>query len=114
MHRAHYTFSTHAQKRAQQRGIRPPVIDFVLQYADVGLEAGNGCHVYRISKRAASELRRIGMPTSQVDRAVGVVVLVCEDSGEVVTVMHDHNPQGRRHRRQWPTWSRPCPTITRT
>lgn len=103
----HIVFSSHATIRAQQRGIRLPVVDFILQHFDVDLEAGDGCRSHRISKRAASELLRNGVAVSEVDRARNVVLIVREDSGEIVTVMHDCTPYGRRYRRQWPTWTRP-------
>jgi hypothetical protein len=53
-------FSDHAMRRAQQRGIRPGVVDFVLGNADRDLEAGNGCRAYRISRTGAAELIRKG------------------------------------------------------
>jgi hypothetical protein len=34
-----HSLTRHARKRAQQRGIRPIDIDFVIQHADVELEA---------------------------------------------------------------------------
>lgn len=98
-------FSDHAVRRAQQRGIRPGVVDFVLGNADRDLEAGNGCRAYRISRRGVAELIRKGDKVWEVERATDVIVIVREDGGEVVTVMHDQNAEGRRYRRQWPTWS---------
>jgi hypothetical protein len=92
--------------RAQQRGIRPTDIDFVIQHADVELEAGNGCRSLRISKRELAMLIKDGAPLAQVERAASVVVLVGEDGSEVVTVLHDCNPVGRRYRKQHPTWKR--------
>src|SRR5271169_910376 len=89
MEHCRHSFSGHALKRAQQRGIRPVVVDFVLQHADIDLEAGNGCRSYRISHRAGAELCRNGVAVTVVDRAIDVVVIICEYSGEVVTVMHD-------------------------
>lgn len=98
-------FSDHAMRRAQQRGIRPGVIDFVLGNADRDLEAGNGCRAYRISKKGVAELIRKGDKVWEVERATDVIVIVREDCGEVVTVMHDQSTAGRRYRKQWPTWS---------
>jgi hypothetical protein len=99
-------FSRHAAIRGQQRGIRPAVVDFVLQHFDVDLEAGDGCRSYRISHRSVAELLRDGVPVNEVDRAKSVVVIVHVDSGEIVTVMHDCSQDGRRFRRQWPTRKR--------
>ncbi len=104
MKQAH--FSEHARIRAQQRAIRPATVELILQHFDVDLEAGNGCRSYRISHWAAAELLREGVAVSAVDKARNVVVIVHNDSGEIVTVMHDCNPDGRRYRRQWPTRKR--------
>jgi hypothetical protein len=98
-------FSDHATRRAQQRGIRPAVVDFVLRNADRDLEAGNGCRAYRISKKGLAELLSHGAKVGEVALATNVVVILHEDSGEVITVMHDRNKAGRRYRRQWSTWS---------
>jgi hypothetical protein len=98
-------FSDHATRRVQQRGIRPAVVDFVLRNADRDLEAGNGCRAYRISKKAQAELLLHGAQVGEVELATNVVVILHEDSGEVITAMHDRNKSGRRYRRQWPTWS---------
>lgn len=103
----HIISSDHAEVRAQQRGIRPATIEFVLQHADIDLEAGNGCYSCRLSHRAAAELLRKGAPISEVDKARSVVLIISKDSGEIVTVMHDRNSDGRRYRRQWPTWTQP-------
>ena len=94
-------------KRAQQRGIRPAAVEFILRHADLDLHAGAGCRTYRISKRGAAELLRKGANVTQVDKAGNIVVIVREDSCEVITVLHDFNRDGRRYRRQWPTQKRP-------
>jgi len=73
--------SRHATVSAQQRGIRPAVIEFVLQHADIDLEAGDGCRAYRISDKATVELLKNGIAISELDRARNIVLIVCEDSG---------------------------------
>jgi molybdopterin-guanine dinucleotide biosynthesis protein len=98
------SFSAHAMKRAQQRGVRPATIEFKLGHADVDLHAGDGCRTYRISKRGSAKLLRTGANVIEVDKASNIVVIVREDSGEVITVLHDFNQDGRKYRRQWPTW----------
>jgi hypothetical protein len=40
-------------------------------------------------------------------------VITSEERGEIVTVMHDCSQDGRRYRRQWPTWSRPARRYAR-
>jgi hypothetical protein len=108
-----YSLSAHAQKRSRQRGIRSTVVDFVLQHADVELEAGNGCRSLRISKRGLATLIRNGASGTDVERATNVIVVVCEENNEVVTVMHDCNSLGRRYRRQFPVWNRPLKQQSR-
>jgi len=100
-----YILTTHAQKRAQQRAVRPIVVGFVLHHADIDLEAGEGCRALRISKKKQAMLVRDGVSPSEIARAANVIVLV-GNSGDVVTVMHDHNSHGRRYRRQYPTRKR--------
>jgi hypothetical protein len=107
-----HSLTGHARKRAQQRGIRLDVIDFVIQHADVDLEAGDGCRSLRISKRGLAMLGGDCTSLALSERAANVVVLVAAD-GDVVTVMHDCNSQGRRYRRQYPTRKRPITQYSR-
>jgi len=44
-------FSHHAIKRSQQRGIRPWVVNFILEYADKYKHANESCISQFISKR---------------------------------------------------------------
>jgi len=104
--------SAHAMKRAQQRGVRPATIKFILGHADVDLHAGDGCRTYRISNRGAAKLLRKGANVTEVDKASNIVVIVREDSSEVITVLHDFNRSGRRYRRQWSTWKRPSRRLS--
>ena len=105
--RTTYSFSDHAMRRAQQRAIRPEIVDFILQNADVDLEAGNGCRAHRISNRGIAQLLRRGALMAIVERVRNIVVIMSDETGEVVTALHDCNRRGCRYRKQWPTWSRP-------
>jgi hypothetical protein len=51
------------------------------------LEAGNSCRSLRISKDELKNLRRDGASSTAVERATNVIVIVCEDNNDVVTVM---------------------------
>src|SRR5260370_40145774 len=93
-------FSDHAMRRAQRRGIRPGVVDFVLGNADRDLEAGNGCRAYAISRNGAAEVIRKGDKVWEAEWATDVMVIVREYVGDGVTVMHDQNTEGRRCSRQ--------------
>lgn len=94
--------SRHARTRSQQRGIRPEMIDYVWREADIDLHARGGCQRYCISFRKRAALLKAGAPAAWLDRAMGVVVIWSE-SGEVVTVLHDHGRNGRCYRRRRPT-----------
>lgn len=92
--------SQHAAVRAQQRGVPHAVIDLVLDHADVSIPVGSGCSALRLSKRrlAGRDLRR--ELRSALDRAAGITLIMSDDTGEIVTVLHDHGGrEGRRYRR---------------
>jgi len=76
----------HAQKRSQQRGIRPWVIKFILDYSDIRKPAGKGARYHLISKRKLDSLvcKEI-IKRSEAERLRGVVVL---EKGNVWTVYH--------------------------
>ena len=96
-----YKLSIHATMRAQQRGIQRDAIEVVICYADVILYAGAGCQSLCLSRRAVVSLLRDGVPASLIDRAAHVILMVVEDTEEIVTVMHDRGDRARRYRRQW-------------
>ena len=53
--------STHAARRARQRGVNDALIDLVLAHADIDDPAGSGCTLLRISRERLADLRpRIG------------------------------------------------------
>jgi hypothetical protein len=96
MDEADYTFSRHGMTRAQQRAIRPEMVDFVLEHADVDLEAGNGCRASRISNRRVTDILRGGADVAVVERARNIVVITCgeeidarrQDDGRIAAVSH--------------------------
>ena len=49
-------FSNHAIKRSQQRGIRPWVVNFILEYSDKYKHANESCISQFISKRKVKKL----------------------------------------------------------
>lgn len=92
--------SQHAWLRAQQRGVPHAVIDMVLDHADVCVSVGSGCTALRLSKRRLSDQDLRQDLQSDLDRAARITVVLSDDTGEVVTVMHDHGGrEGRRYRR---------------
>ena len=79
--------SVHAQKRSQQRGIRPWALKYIMEHADKVKYAGNNCISQFISKRKLSELcfRKVLKP-SEADLLNGVVVIA--EGPKVITVFH--------------------------
>ena len=51
-------FTSHAQARVQQRGIKKEIIDFILTEADQDKPAGRGCRSLFVSKRKLDKLVR--------------------------------------------------------
>ena len=100
-----YQLSKHAEIRAQQRGIRQQIIGLVTDHADQRLHAGNGLVSLRLSRRCLRDLGAAGINTSLLEKAKGVVVLMCPRTNTVVTTMHDLGHSGRRHRNQYESWS---------
>ncbi len=98
--------SQHAARRAQQRGIQHDAMATVMRYHDVVLHVGAGCRSICLSRQTLASLLHDGVPASLVDRAANVILIVDDDTGEVITVMHDRGNRARRHRRQWDTRKR--------
>jgi hypothetical protein len=93
-------FTKHATIRIQQRGVSYEVIGVILDYADLDNDIGSGCYSIWISKRRLRDRALRSKLGSALDRAAGITLVISGDSGEVVTVMHDHGgKRGRRYRR---------------
>jgi len=100
-----HTASEHARRRSQQRGISSQVVDLVLEHYDIVLHAGDGCQTIRLSRSELAALGHSGIDRQLIDRAARVVVVMREDNGLVVTVLHDVGTD-RRYRRQVETRKR--------
>lgn len=97
--------TSHAERRARQRGIQQQCIDLVLSHADVVRNAGAQCETWRLSRRAADELHTYGFPASVIARARQLALVVAEGS-RVATVLHlNRGRRGRCYRRQMPTYA---------
>jgi hypothetical protein len=90
----------HAQARACQRGIPHHVLEAMLMHADFEAPVGDGCTVLRITRRQLQDRDlRAGLGAT-ADRLSSLAVIVADETGEIVTVMHDHGRAGgRRYRR---------------
>jgi hypothetical protein len=85
--------SNHARKRCQQRGITTERLAALFDNADVDCPIGSNCRLVRVTRRTA---RRI----HGGDRLANLSVIVSDNTGQVVTVLHlSHTRRGRRYRR---------------
>ena len=80
-------FSNHAIKRSQQRGIRPWVVNFILEYSDKYKHANESCISQFISKRKVKKLIQENVLSPAKAALIdGVVVILKDDT--IVTVFH--------------------------
>ena len=88
--------SRHAEKRSQQRGAKPGLIELVLNYADVEVPVGSNCQALRVSRRTARGLN-LG------DRVHLYAVVVSGDTGEIMTITlsTERGCRDARYRRGW-------------
>lgn len=88
--------SRHAEKRSQQRGAKPGLVELVLNHADVEVPVGSNCQALRVSRRMARGLN-LG------DRVHLYAVVVSGDTGEIMTITlsMERGCRGARYRRGW-------------
>ena len=80
-------FSHHAIKRSQQRGIRPWVVNFILEYADKYKHANESCISQFISKRRVKKLIQENVLSPAKAALIDGVVVIAKDE-TIVTVFH--------------------------
>ena len=80
-------FSNHAIKRSQQRGIRPWVINFILEYSDKYKYANESCISQFISKRQVKKLIQENVLSPAKAALIDGVVVIAKDD-TIVTVFH--------------------------
>ena len=88
--------SRHAEKRSQQRGAKPGLVELVLNHADVEVPVGSNCQALRVSRRMARGLN-LG------DRVHLYAVVLSGDTGEIMTITlsTERGCRGARYRRGW-------------
>ena len=87
-------FTEHADIRAQQRGVKRSVLNFILLEADMDLPAGRGCRSLFVSrKRLRALINENKVQPKFADRVAGVVLI--EHENELVTLFH--KTQRMRH-----------------
>ena len=80
-------FSNHAIKRSQQRGIRPWVVNFILEYSDKYKHANESCILQFISKRKVKKLIQENVLSPAKAALIDGVVVIAKDD-TIVTVFH--------------------------
>ena len=80
-------FSNHAIKRSQQRGIRPWVINFILEYSDKYKHVNKSCISQFISKRQVKKLIQENVLSPAKAALIDGVVVIAKDD-TIVTVFH--------------------------
>ena len=80
-------FSNHAIKRSQQRGIRPWVVNFILEYSDQYKHANESCISQFISKRKVKKLIQENVLSPAKAALIDGVVVIAKDD-TIVTVFH--------------------------
>ena len=83
-------FSNHAIKRSQQRGIRPWVVNFILEYSDKYKHANESCISQFISKRKVKKLIQENVLSPAKAALIDGVVVIAKDD-TIVTVFHKKN-----------------------
>ena len=74
-------------KRSQQRGIRPWVVNFILEYSDKYKHANESCISQFISKRKVKKLIQENVLSPAKAALIDGVVVIAKDD-TIVTVFH--------------------------
>ena len=80
-----FTFTKHGLARAQQRGIKPDLIETLLGWGDE-VPVGGGAVSIALGSTGAEELLAEGVLPARVDRLRDLAVVVSRD-GDIVTCM---------------------------
>ena len=89
----------HASLRANQRGVTHAMLDALMAHADIEAPVGSGCTVLRFSRERLMDRDLRASLGSTADRLKSLAVILADDTGNVVTVLHDHGgAEGRRYR----------------
>jgi hypothetical protein len=95
-----FAMTRHASIRANQRGVTHDMLDALIAYADFEASVGGGCTVLRLSRDRLEDRDLRASLGSSADRLASLAVVLADDTGQIVTVLHDHgSAEGRRYRR---------------
>lgn len=82
-------YTRHAKERCQERGIRLPVVDLIVQFG-AAQEQPNGLCKYKMRRRDQEvATRQLRQKLQHLEDAAGKVVVAGRN--EVITVYHDHS-----------------------
>lgn len=88
----------HAERRAQQCGAPPALIDTVLHYADIELPIGDRRTALRLSPEGVAQLRA-QQGAVLADRAASIVLILTD--GVLATVLRAIGKPSRCYLRRW-------------
>ncbi len=100
-----YTLTPHAQRAAQQRGIKLQPVQCVLYNTDVRNHRGEGKMSFAISKKKMKQLRSQGYPSKIIEGSSSIVVLGEPMEKKVISVWHSCRKSNRRDYKQNRTYS---------
>ena len=90
----------HAIVRANQRGVTHRMLDALIAWADVEAPVGGGCTALSFSRRRLKDRTLRDELGAAIDRLASLAIVLRDDTGDVVTVLHDlGGGAGRRYRR---------------
>ena len=90
----------HAAVRANQRGVTQQSVEAVIAWADVERPARDGCSILRFSRERLADRALRATLGPLADRVRSLALVVAGDTGQVVTVLHDHGRAHGRHYRR--------------
>lgn len=92
-------FTKHAMTRCNQRGVPHRLIEAVLSMGDQEAPVGGNCVALRVSRLRLADPRVRQSLGGDADRLDGLSLILAEDTGQIVTVLHDiGGRKGRRYR----------------
>jgi hypothetical protein len=88
-------FSPHSLLQARRRGISPVTLALLLEHYDRSKKVAGRCRALWVSRRRRQTLVYPGIPAAEVERLVGIRIIVGLEDYTVRTVEH------ARVRRRW-------------
>jgi hypothetical protein len=83
------TYTRHAKERCQERGIRLPVVDLILQFGTPREQPDGTCTYTMRQRDREAAARQLRQKLQHLEEATGKVVVAGRN--EVITVYHDHS-----------------------